>query len=64
VYRLPLQSERRQARRRVKVTLVGFDHAVQLSVRDLGEGFDAFEVRGRRLGLVGMDERTRSLAES
>jgi two-component system CheB/CheR fusion protein len=45
----------------VKVTLVGVDHAVQLSVRDLGEGFDVGEVRGRGLGLVSMEERARSV---
>jgi two-component system CheB/CheR fusion protein len=43
----------------VKVTLVGVDGAVQLSVRDLGEGFDAGEVRGKGLGLVSMEERAR-----
>jgi two-component system CheB/CheR fusion protein len=43
----------------VKVTLVGIDHVLQLSVRDLGEGFDTGEVRGRGLGLVSMEERAR-----
>jgi two-component system CheB/CheR fusion protein len=43
----------------VKVTLVGIDRVLQLSVRDLGEGFDIGEVRGRGLGLVSMEERAR-----
>jgi two-component system CheB/CheR fusion protein len=43
----------------VKVTLVGVDNAVQLTVRDLGEGFDIGEVRGRGLGLISMEERAR-----
>ena len=45
----------------VKLTLVGIDHRLQLSVRDLGEGFDVGEVRGRGLGLVSMEERARSV---
>jgi two-component system CheB/CheR fusion protein len=43
----------------VKVSLVGIDCAVQLTVRDLGEGFDVGEVRGKGLGLVSMEERAR-----
>jgi signal transduction histidine kinase len=43
----------------VRVTLLGSDGRIRLSVRDLGEGFDASDGHVRGLGLLSMQERAR-----
>jgi two-component system, chemotaxis family, CheB/CheR fusion protein len=44
-------------RTHVRVSLIGKNSALHLTIRDLGEGFDPNETRG--LGLISMEERTR-----
>jgi PAS domain S-box-containing protein len=48
---------------RATVRLIGASHALRISVRDYGQGFDLEEVRRRAttLGLVSMEERVRMM---
>jgi two-component system, chemotaxis family, CheB/CheR fusion protein len=43
----------------VRVTLMGIEHAVRLTIRDLGHGFDIGEQSRAGLGLLSMEERAR-----
>jgi signal transduction histidine kinase len=49
-------------RTHVRVSLIGTNSALRLSIRDLGEGFDPSETRG--LGLISMEERARLVGGS
>ncbi|MFL6353522.1 MAG: CheR family methyltransferase [Bryobacteraceae bacterium] len=66
LYRITQEALRNVAkhagRTHVRVSLIGKNSALRLTVRDLGEGFDPSETRG--LGLISMEERTRLVGGS
>ncbi len=61
LYRISQEALRNVAkhagRTHVRVSLIGTDSVLRLSIRDLGEGFDPSD--GRGLGLISMEERAR-----
>jgi two-component system, chemotaxis family, CheB/CheR fusion protein len=66
LYRITQEALRNVAkhagRTHVRVSLIGKNSALRLTIRDLGEGFDPSETRG--LGLISMEERTRLVGGS
>jgi two-component system, chemotaxis family, CheB/CheR fusion protein len=66
LYRITQEALRNVAkhagRTHVRVSLVGMNSSLRLTIRDLGEGFDPTESRG--LGLISMEERSRLVGGS
>jgi two-component system CheB/CheR fusion protein len=64
LYRISQEALRNVAkhagRTHVRVSLIGTDSVLRLSIKDLGEGFDPSD--GRGLGLISMEERARLVA--